>query len=79
MMKLSVKQNSVLKIWLKFKCDGKTIPVFGFAYQIAFVRLAHRFPLQQPLEIVDELLTYVGVQLDIPAERSKHINNVNRP
>ena len=40
----------------------------GFAYQLAFVRLAHRFPAQQPLEIIDELLTYVGIQLDIPAE-----------
>ena len=40
----------------------------GFAYQLAFVRLAHRFPAQQPLEIIDELLTYVGIQLDIPTE-----------
>jgi TnpA family transposase len=40
----------------------------GFAYQLAFVRLVHRFPEQQPLEIVDELLLYVGIQLDIPAE-----------
>jgi len=43
----------------------------GFAYQLAFVRLAHRFPAQQPLEIVDELLTYVGVQLDVPTENIK--------
>jgi hypothetical protein len=40
----------------------------GFAYQLAFVRLVHRFPEQQPLEIVDELLLYVGIRLDIPAE-----------
>lgn len=40
----------------------------GFAYQLAFVRLSNRFPTQEPLEIVDELLTYVGVQLDIPTE-----------
>lgn len=38
----------------------------GFAYQLAFVRLAHRFPEQQPLEIVDELLTYVSIQVSIP-------------
>ena len=43
----------------------------GFAYQLAFVRLANRFPVQQPLEIVDELLTYVGVQLDVPTENIK--------
>ena len=40
----------------------------GFAYQLAFVRLVHRFPEQQPLEIVDELLLYVSMQLDIPSE-----------
>ena len=28
----------------------------GFAYQLAFVRLANRFPIQQPLEINEELL-----------------------
>ncbi len=39
----------------------------GFAYQLAFVRLHHRFPAQQPLEIDDEIVTYVSVQLDIPA------------
>jgi hypothetical protein len=38
----------------------------GFAYQLAFVRLYHRFPSQQPLEIDDEIVTYAGVQLDIP-------------
>src|SRR5690606_10230993 len=37
----------------------------GFAYQLAFVRLANRFPAQEPLEMVDEILTYVNVQLDI--------------
>jgi len=38
----------------------------GFAYQLAFVRLTNRFPAQHPLEIVDEILAYVSVQLDIP-------------
>ena len=37
----------------------------GFAYQLAFVRLFNRFPSQQPFEIEDELLTFVGVQLDV--------------
>ncbi len=40
----------------------------GFAYQLAFVRLTNRFPAQQPLEIVDDLLIYVGVQVDIPTD-----------
>jgi len=43
----------------------------GFAYQMAFVRLRNRFPAQQPLEIIEELLTYVGLQLDIPIEAIK--------
>jgi hypothetical protein len=38
----------------------------GFAYQLAFVRLYHRFPSQQPLEIDDEIVTYASVQLDNP-------------
>jgi TnpA family transposase len=40
----------------------------GFAYQMAFVRLANRFPAQQPLEVLPELLTYVGLQLGIKTE-----------
>ena len=32
---------------------------------MAFIRLHNRIPIQQPLEIVEEILTYVGVQLDI--------------
>ena len=35
----------------------------GFAYQVGFVRLLNRFPTQQPFEILDELLTFTGVQL----------------
>jgi hypothetical protein len=38
----------------------------GFAYQMAFVRLTNRFPAQHPLEVVDEILTYVSVQLGVP-------------
>ena len=40
----------------------------GFAYQLAFVRLANRFPMQRPFEIVDEILTFVSVQIDIPTQ-----------
>jgi hypothetical protein len=39
----------------------------GFAYQLAFMRLAKRFPAHEPLEMVDEIVTYVSVQLDIPS------------
>jgi TnpA family transposase len=37
----------------------------GFAYQVGFVRLFHRFPAQQPLEICDELLNFVVLQLGL--------------
>ena len=39
----------------------------GFAYQLAYVRLFNRFPSQVSFEIVDELLTFVGIQLSIPS------------
>jgi Domain of unknown function (DUF4158) len=41
----------------------------GFAYQIGFARLFNRFPAQQPLEINDELLSFVAVQMNIDSER----------
>ena len=37
----------------------------GFAYQMGFARLLNRFPALNPLEILDELLTYVSVQLEL--------------
>ncbi len=37
----------------------------GFAYQLAFVRLHNRFPIQQPLEIEPDILNYVGIQLKL--------------
>jgi len=43
----------------------------GFAYQLSFVRLANRFPSQDSFEVVDEILSYVSVQIGIP---SKAIN-----
>jgi TnpA family transposase len=37
----------------------------GFAYQLAFVRLHNRFPSQKPLEIIEEIVEYVGLQINI--------------
>jgi len=39
----------------------------GFAYQVGFVRLLNRFPAQQPFEVIDELLTFIGAQLGVEA------------
>jgi hypothetical protein len=41
----------------------------GFAYQVGFVRLFHRFPAQQPLEVCDELLNFVSLQLGLDEAR----------
>ena len=37
----------------------------GFAYQVGFVKLLNQFPAQQPLEIIDELLLFTSIQLNI--------------
>ena len=44
----------------------------GFGYQVGFVRLLNRFPAQQPFELIDELLTFVGVQLAVDASLITH-------
>ena len=37
----------------------------GFAYQLGFVRVFQRFPVQKPLEICEELLSFVALQTGI--------------
>ncbi|NRA87925.1 MAG: Tn3 family transposase [Rhizobiales bacterium] len=37
----------------------------GFAYHLAFVKLLNRFPDTNPLEVIDDVLSYVSVQLSI--------------
>jgi len=39
----------------------------GFGYQLAFVRLANRFPVQQPFEIQQDVLMCVSFYLQIPS------------
>ena len=43
----------------------------GFAYQLVFVRLFNNFPIQQPFEIVNELLVIVSISIEISSD---HIN-----
>lgn len=40
----------------------------GFAYQLAFVRIAFHYPEQRPFEVVSELLVYVSTQLMIDVD-----------
>lgn len=49
------------------KCRGEHNRL-GFAYQLAFVRFLNRFPVQYPLEIAEEIVTFVTIQLNIPGE-----------
>jgi TnpA family transposase len=45
----------------------------GFAYQIGFVRLENRLPIQYPFEVMDDLLQFVSVQIGIePDEIQKY-------
>ena len=41
----------------------------GFAYQLGFVRVSQRFPVQQPLEICEELLSFVALRTGIDGGR----------
>lgn len=40
----------------------------GFGYQLSYVKMMNRFPTQVPFEIVDDILNYTSVQLEIPAQ-----------
>lgn len=39
----------------------------GFGYQLSFVKLLNRFPVQQPFEATEDILNYVSVQIGVPA------------
>jgi TnpA family transposase len=39
----------------------------GFAYQLTFVRLFNRLPKTQPLEVMDDILSYVSAHLHVPS------------
>ena len=41
----------------------------GFAYQLCYVKLFNKLPAQTPFDSVQELTTFVAVQLDIPREQ----------
>ena len=41
----------------------------GYAYQICYIKLFNRLPPQSPLEIFEELATFVAIQVDIPKEQ----------
>jgi uncharacterized protein DUF4158 len=50
------------------KCRGVQSKI-GYAYQICYVKLFNRLPPQSPLEILEELATFVAIQVDIPKDQ----------
>jgi TnpA family transposase len=50
------------------QCRG-THNRLGFAYQMAFVRLTGRFPSQDPFEIIEEIVSFVGNELDLDPKK----------
>ena len=57
-------QISQKDITIIFNCRGRHNRL-GYAYQLTFVRLLGRFPVQQPLELENDILTFSSVQLGI--------------
>ena len=53
---------------LIYTCRGSHNKL-GVAYQLCYVKLFNRFPAQSPFVVVEELATFVAVQLDVPVER----------
>ena len=61
----SLTQTDLAKI---AQCRGDPQRL-GFAYQLGFVRVFQRFPVQQPLEICEELLSFIALQTGIDGDR----------
>jgi TnpA family transposase len=64
---LQVAKLSDSDIKIVNECRGEHNKL-GFAYQLCYVKLFNRLPMQRPLELLDELATFITVQLDIPKE-----------
>ncbi len=58
---LSLTRTDQMEISKRRGCPHR----LGFAYQLGFVRAFQRFPVQQPLEICEELLSLVALQTGI--------------
>jgi len=48
--------------WIEIRQRRRVHNRLGFAYQVGFVKLRNRFPAQQPLEMIDELLLFTSIQ-----------------
>jgi TnpA family transposase len=52
---------------LIYKCRGDQNRL-GFCYQMMFVKVFNRFPIQVPLEMQDQILTFASLQMSMPTE-----------
>ena len=43
----------------------------GFCYQLLFVKIINRFPAQAPFEIIDDMLTFASLQINISPQKIK--------
>ena len=48
----------------------------GSAYQVGVVRLFHRFPTHKPLELSDELLSFVAMQLNLDPPPDRRLSGM---
>jgi len=49
----------------------------GFCYQLIFVKVINKFPIQIPLEIVSDILTFASLQINIDGQKmSEQSSNV---
>jgi Domain of unknown function (DUF4158) len=73
--KLHFSQDQLVQVARLSKADIAVIEEcrspqtkLGLGYQLAFVRLFNQFPLQVPFEPLDDIVTYMSLQLDISSE-----------
>lgn len=60
---VALTAEDMQQVWLCRRDHNR----LGFAYQVGFVRLLNRFPQQEPFEVIEELLVYMSVQVELPA------------
>ena len=61
---IQVAKLSDADIRIVNECRGEHNKL-GFAYQLCYVKLFNRLPMQRPLELLDGQATFITVQLDI--------------
>ena len=53
--------------WI-FQCR-RDLNRLGFCYQLIFVKVLNRFPQQEPLEIIEDILRFASLQIGISVDK----------